>query len=304
MERLKRVLVAVDFSACSAAALSQADRIAAWHGAAVTVFHGVPLPVYAVDPQPFFPLVMPDMEIALAEAREQWGKWPAARGLRTPVAFEASVGTPRFEILGRVDRLKPDLLVMGAHGDLDAKRHLGSTAAACLQHSACNVLLVRENQTGPFRSVLACVDLTDRSSAIIEQALRTAAQNDAALHLLHVYDAPWRGAPPAAVTANMPDIEQRYRSAVEERIRAVYASLSHELTALKAEVHAVQSDGPKAHGKAIVEFAARERCDLAVLGTRAGHAIRDLVLGSTATRVVRDAPCSVLAVKPPAPPAA
>ena len=71
MERLKRVLVAVDFSACSAAALAQADRIAAWHNATLTALNAVPVPVYAVDPQPFFPLVMPDMEIALAESRRE-----------------------------------------------------------------------------------------------------------------------------------------------------------------------------------------------------------------------------------------
>ncbi|MBM4361664.1 MAG: universal stress protein, partial [Deltaproteobacteria bacterium] len=38
--------------------------------------------------------------------------------------------------------------------------------------------------------------------------------------------------------------------------------------------------------------------DLVVLGTRGRTNLRDLFLGSTAERVVRECPCSVLAVPP------
>jgi len=52
------------------------------------------------------------------------------------------------------------------------------------------------------------------------------------------------------------------------------------------------------HGRGITEFARQVGADLVVLGTRGRTNLRDLLLGSTAERVVRDAPCSILTVKP------
>jgi nucleotide-binding universal stress UspA family protein len=52
------------------------------------------------------------------------------------------------------------------------------------------------------------------------------------------------------------------------------------------------------YGAGITEFVKQVNGDLVVLGTRGRTNLRDMLLGSTAERVVRDAPCSILAVKP------
>jgi nucleotide-binding universal stress UspA family protein len=67
------------------------------------------------------------------------------------------------------------------------------------------------------------------------------------------------------------------------------------MNALKATYHAEQFGKV---GEGIVQFIAHRGCDLAVLGTRAKWNLRDFLWGSTAQRVVYDAECSVLTVKP------
>ena len=62
-----------------------------------------------------------------------------------------------------------------------------------------------------------------------------------------------------------------------------------------AEFHALLAS---THGEGIIAFVQRHGCDLAVLGTRATWNIRDFLWGSTAERVVRECPSSVLTLKP------
>jgi nucleotide-binding universal stress UspA family protein len=53
----------------------------------------------------------------------------------------------------------------------------------------------------------------------------------------------------------------------------------------------------ESHGVGIVDFCRERGADLVALGTRGHTNLRDLLLGSTAERVVRDAGCSTLVVK-------
>lgn len=300
MDRLKTILVAVDFSPSSAAALKQAVRIAALNRARVSAIHVVEIPAYALPEGSFLPIdLLPPVDLLISASRERWTQWAPAREVGRAVSFECVLGLPRMEILERARHGTLDLLVVGAHGEFDAKRGVGSIAAACVQRARTKVLVVRDDQTSAFKSVVACVDFSDTSRLAVEQAVRIAAQDGAALHILHVYTDPWHGlGPPDEIKANMPDINARYQQAVEQHLRSFCEPLAHEIRALKAVFHVEQFD-QGGHGKSIVEFVARERCDLVVLGTRSKWNVRDFFWGSTAERVVREAPCSVLAVKPP-----
>jgi nucleotide-binding universal stress UspA family protein len=192
---------------------------------------------------------------------------------------------------------KPSLLVVGAHSTTDAARAIGTTAAACAQWAVAPVLVVREQQPGPFHAVVACVDFSDTSRLALEQAIAIAAEDGADLNILHVYSDPWRAAAmPDDVRRNMPDFADRYRQAVEAKLRKFCEPLKHELDAIKPVFHGLQSSN---QAEGIIAFIERHGCDLAVLGTRGRWNMRDFFWGSTAERVVREAACSVLAVKPP-----
>lgn len=148
-----------------------------------------------------------------------------------------------------------------------------------------------------LKNILVGVDFSLCSVAALTQAVRIAALDGSRLHILHVHDDPWHGLGlPDNIRTHMPDFSERYHRAVESHLRSFCEPISHEIGALKAEFHAMQFDG---HGRGIVDFVMRQQCDLVVLGTPAKWNLRDFLLGSTAERVVREAPCSVLAIKPP-----
>jgi nucleotide-binding universal stress UspA family protein len=292
------VLVAIDFSPCSGAALVRARRIAAWLQAPLIALHVV-TPVPPIVPSPFGPTIsvldLPSDENLAERARARWKEFSKGwTGNGGPLTIE--VGSPRDRILETVQRERPRLLVIGAHGRFDAHRGIGTTAAACAQRAATQVLVVREGQAAPFRSVVACVDFGETSRAALDSAIGIATEEGASLHILHVYGDPWHGmGPPPDIGHNMPDFAEQYQKAVERTLREFCAPLAHELAAARPEYHAVQAPGP---GRGILDFIAGHGCDLAVLGTRSTFNLRDWFWGSTAERVVRDAACSVLAIKP------
>jgi len=301
MNQTKSILVAVDFSACSADALKQAVRIARWNQAKVHAVHVVDVPNVQPTAHFLIPFTPPTQADLVAHARSRWDEFANTAIGAESVDFDIAVGSPRSEILERVRRLKPDVLVMGAHSILDARKGLGTTAAACVRKAETKVLLVRQRQSGPFRNIVASIDFSPVSRAVLEQAIRVSAQDDARLHVVHVYDDPWCGLPPSdAVAANMPNFKEKLRQSVEKRLESFcVSSFAHEMAALHAQFHGVEHMEEWAgYGRGIVQFVNEREIDLVVLGTRSSWNVRDFVMGSTAERVVRDAACSILTVRP------
>jgi nucleotide-binding universal stress UspA family protein len=243
----------------------------------------------------FFPLeILP--EDLLDEARASWAAWAPAREVGPDVAFEAMVGRPRDQLPELAAAPGCELLVVGARGEDGRRGGVGPVASACVQRSTTPVLVVRERQVDRFAIVAACVDFTETCARAVDLAIRFAARDDAALHVLHVYADPWRGRPlPANLLANMPDARERYRRAVEDRLRAFCSPWQHEFHALKPHFRTECSDRP---GRGLAELLTQSRADLGVLGARTRWNLRDAVWGSTAERIVRDATCAVLAVHP------
>jgi universal stress protein E len=175
---------------------------------------------------------------------------------------------------------------------------VGMLAGASVRKAEAPVLLVQEKQTGPFKSIVACVDFSETSRVSLERAIRTAAQDSAALHVLHVFYGPWHRPhywEPAWPVKD--EVKADYTQKIRSELAAFCEPFRHELEYLKAQQHVV--DHPGSHGLAITEFVRLHSAELVVLGTRGRTNIRDMIIGSTAERVVRDCPCSILAIRPP-----
>lgn len=297
MQTIKKIVAAVDFSACSEDAFRQAARIAEHTGAALEACYVVPLPVYINIPEfgvPFEPPVAADVVI---DARRRWEAFAPDCPAHGHTLFNVEFGVPRVAIAEIVRKKRADLLVLGAHSDSDARRGIGTTASACIERAPVRVLVVHPGRTAAFHTVVACIDFSDVSRLALEQAIEAAALDDARLHVLHVYSDPWRGRPaPAIVTNNMPDFDAKYHQSVETRLRQFCEPYVHELNALNAAYHVIQVAN---HAEGIVAFTQRHGCDLAVLGTQAHWNMHDFLWGTTAERVVRECPCSTLTIHPP-----
>lgn len=138
-----KVLVPVDFSACSHAAMEAVTALAQPGGEGITLLHVIDLPVnYHGEPK--IEGLMEAVDKRGTETLERW-----AGELRTkvqvPVKPRSRIGRAATEILAVLDE-KPafDLVVIGSHGRTGLARALiGSVAEKTVRLAPCPVLVVR-----------------------------------------------------------------------------------------------------------------------------------------------------------------
>jgi general secretion pathway protein E len=134
------------------------------------------------------------------------------------------------------------------------------------------------------REILVATDFSGCSAAAVEHASRLAAESGARLHVLHVL--PSSGRPPDSLADDR-------RRALERLAQSIQPEIEIALVTVKDVVI-----GPPA--EAIVAYARGHTVDLIVLGTHGRTGLARLALGSVAQRVLRDAPCEVSVIRPPA----
>ncbi|MEX2219654.1 MAG: universal stress protein [Phycisphaerales bacterium] len=298
MKQLRSIVVGVDFTPCSATALGQAVRLARGGGGAARVraVHTIETLVLEEVAEIMPPTAVAIVDSVKADAQQAWNEF--APGVdKSGVEFLVLVGNPLAEILAQ--SRGADLLVLGTHGTSPESQGTGTLATRCVRKAPTPVLLVRRSQTGPFRGVVAAVDFSETSRLALEAAAEVAVGDGAALHILHVFEAPWkrlhyRSPTPEAAR----DFQKQYSDILARRLEGFAQDVTSrpEVARLGPKFHLVESTS---HGVGAVEFIQKHGCDLACLGTRGRTNLRDVLLGSTAERIVRQAPCSILAVKPP-----
>jgi nucleotide-binding universal stress UspA family protein len=140
--RVKNILVAVDFSDCSAAAVRYATFLAETFGAALTLVHSVEPYLYPEDLSAGFTID----EVQGRCLHQQKEKLEALRETITekvPASVLVTMGTPWNRIVGVAKSQNADLLVVGTHGRTGLKHALlGSTAERVVRHASCPVLVV------------------------------------------------------------------------------------------------------------------------------------------------------------------
>jgi nucleotide-binding universal stress UspA family protein len=137
------------------------------------------------------------------------------------------------------------------------------------------------------------VDFSEASNEAVKHALRVAGQDQAELHFLHVFQAEWNNWSSRAQLAALADFEKSYRTILENNLRQ-FAAAPPETPALYSLTQA------KTHGHGIAEYCRSVDADLVVLGTRGRTTLKYILLGSTVERLLKEIPCSMLAVRPPA----
>ncbi len=297
MNRLQTILVGTDFSQCSASALAQAARVARWNNANLHVIHVIQN------------LVIEDLAAALRTRESDLTRrvLDDARSaiddaLRTVKGAEGAVvhievGSPINEILEKVEQLSADLLVVGVTGVSGTRHGAGSLALKCVRQVPAKVMLVHETHTEPFRRVMACTDFSDVAELALAQAIRVAQQDESQLNVLHVYQGPWHRLHYRAPTPQAaPDYQRQYKAALSARLESCLEPHTDDLKNLEVKLELF--DYPH-YGGGIVEYARKSNADLIVLGTQGRTSLRYVLLGSTAERVLREVPCSILAIKRP-----
>ncbi len=169
MNQLDRILVPVDFSACSGPALHEALFLARRFGASIDVLHvadpprplvapGIPFGVVGTDP-----IALEDHSRALEAGRmerflSEWDAEADTSGVRIRSRLETGAACDVILRLAREE--KYDLIVMGTHGRSGILHVLmGSVAEKVVRRAPCPVLTTRARPAGAAEEAAGAEDL-------------------------------------------------------------------------------------------------------------------------------------------------
>ena len=299
-----RVLIGVDGSLGSFAAVQFVGRLLAAKGDHVTLYYSPP-PVY----------VHTVADAAAAEAKLQdflatsvfdRAKQHLPDALRAGAKTITGTREPRQGLLLAADECRADLIVVGARGVGPATAPApGNVVRNVVHHAPVPVLVVRGAAllaTGPLRVLLAA-DAISESQRAAEVLGRFSWPAGTSGQTITVVEAAAQGPIPQWLSEQLEEQQLaalgmgRFVRASEEvaRRREDLKSWRATLPAMFAANEPLVVLGHT--GEQIVDASLANRVDLVVVGARRQGAVRRLLLGSTSEHVLNHTPCSVLIVR-------
>ena len=267
----RNILVATDLSDAADEAIRQAHAQARLFGARLRVLHVIPswpgTPMSPGESQ----RELVDRERLSAELFD--AITTRVESLVGPIpAGELDIvlddGLASDVIAKHAEATDTDLVVVGGTGKRGAVRRLLGGVAESVVRTCSRSVLVARPRPGTQR-ILCAVDFSPASwvTARAAVALHVACGDE-----LEVVHARWSAEPAAELT---------------RRLEGVVAELGHGIARLVEGAPDI----------VIPALAADERADLVVIGTTGHGGLGELLLGSVAQAVARNAPCSVLVVR-------
>jgi len=298
----RRVAVAVDFSEPSRHALREAFRIASRAGGELLALH-----VAEEEAVSLFARELHGDAGVLGEALgRQLRQWLAeaeasagAEGIRAETRVE--VGSPSRDVLRVAEGFGADLLVCGTKGHSHPNRRLGTLAGTMVRGARVPVLLVHP-EASPPRAVVACVDYSPVSGAIMEHALAVAETEDLEVHVIHnepptgdyyAHLATASGLEPYAVGTLDPDTLRRIDAGHLTRLEGFVADYRNR--APRRIRFQLTQNFSAARG--ILEYSETLAGPLLVLGTHGRSGLAQALVGTTTERVLHQSPGSSLLVR-------
>lgn len=296
---IKKILCPTDFSDFSERALTRAIGLGRWFSARVTVLHSIsfgrPPLVSPGEAGLTLPPVFLTEKRAETEARMNALKTSFATD-HVDIETVIVEGEAWMGIEACARQLPADMIVMGTHGTGGWNRLLmGSTTERIVRRVSCPVLTVGPHDKVEegllFRRILCPVDLTAHSQHTMETALSFAEENLAEVTFLHVMAPPreeW--APIPLLAAN----NAEYKKGLERTALAELDKLTQGFETY-CTVQTLATFGTP--WREIVREATDEQSDLVVIGAHGTGGLGPLFVGSTASQVMRHAPCPALIVR-------
>src|SRR5213078_3183022 len=287
MITVKKILCPVDFFPASDAAVSYAAELAGNYDASVQLLHVItPVAVgayeYAIDTTD----IMKSWEERATEEMTKLAARVKESGVE--VEFEVRVGDVYEEIKEAIEKLKPDIIVMGTHGRRGVERwFMGSTTEKLLRHSPVPLITISasgEKVSPRFRRILVTTDFSDGTSDALAYAFSVAQENESNISLLHV------------VHDVAADVSGKYRESLIQGVQKQLDDLVPPEARNWCDVDTrVETGVPY---RIILRTLEDEKIDLLVMNIHGKGMLDRALLGSTAERVVRVASCPVMLIPP------
>jgi universal stress protein A len=142
-----------------------------------------------------------------------------------------------------------------------------------------------------LKNILVATDFGEPSAVALAYGRDLARSYGATLHVLHVVeDVMMRYSPEVGFA--IPDLQRDLEKAATRDLDTLITEDDRKtLTVVKVVQTSFNVPG------GVIEYAKKNPIDLIVVGTHGRGAVKQLLLGSAAERIVRTAPCPVLAVR-------
>jgi nucleotide-binding universal stress UspA family protein len=270
----KRVLCAVDLSPSSKLVLEWAKLLSEPFAARVDVLHAD-----WTEPPRYFTPSQIDAIAEESEKREtklQEELEAMARkifGPQSDLTVGLVEGHPVTVLRRHIDVHHPDLIVLGSHGRSGVARlMLGSVAENLVRESAVPALIARgDSAPAAIRKILCPVSFSESARRCLETSSALASAFGASLDILHA--------------AEKSEVSS-------EQMRERLCQWVPEQTRRQCQIAEIVRHGDAA--EQIILHAREHSIDLIVVGSEHRPLLEWTTLGTTAERVMRHSPCSVL----------
>jgi nucleotide-binding universal stress UspA family protein len=280
---MKNVLIATDLSARSDRAVQRAVDIASRHGSRLCVAHVVDdeLPANVAEHQ---------KKMAENALRGLIASIPGSNAVRLDI--NVMFGEHYSTIIALAEKEAADLVVIGKHREdvlLDLFR--GSTGERVLRFGARPVLVVKEQPSVPYVSVLAAVDFSPPCQRALEFAFKLVP--DGQFQLVHAFDIPFRGL--LLEGRSFGELAKKHQQQFDDMVKEQMAEFVAKLSKPAKLFSTIVRDGRPE--EVVLSAIAETRPQLVVVGTHGRSGVGRALLGSVAERVIARAPVDVLAVR-------
>lgn len=293
MKTYSHLIVAVDFSPSCRHALKEAARLAAFWQAPLTAVHVLDEALAAE----LKTALVTDQATVRAEWLERLRSFVQESVSGATMNLEVRIGHAFSELSEACQVHQAELLIMGSEGSRHEPGRVGVIAAKCVRKAPADVLLVRADACGPFKHIVTCVDFSDNSKAAVQIALNLARLDGASVDCLHVFQSALAMSMDyGGMVTPMPlGVNTQALEIWQNELNSTLAELSSSFPEVAVKGRVMERVNIR---DAIIEHVQETNADLVVLGTRGKTGLKELLIGTTAEKVVSHAPCSILAVKP------
>lgn len=275
----------------------------------IAPIYGVPVAVSGTPGGLLFPAdPTPEMWQARRDThrsalREFAGRLAADSGVTVTTAVEE--GNVAETLRDHAESQHADLIIMATHGRSGlARAILGSVADALIRSSPCPVLLARphgdlprDGEAASITHVLVPLDGTAESDTIVPRAADLAAATGARSTLMYVSN-PEILSGVAAPEALLDPVAMQRSEEAEHAHLARMAELFRTHAGDAAGTVATTLLRERVATEAVIDYAGTHAVDLIAMTTHARHGLARLMLGSTATSVLKKTKLPLLLARP------
>ena len=295
-----RVIVPIDHSDVSAAAVPLAAHLAERRGIPLVLVH-----VIEMSPE-FTAYVHGESEVdallELESASQEHLAQVAAGFTGAEVSTVVLRGRPAARLVEYVEELKGSVVVMSSHGRTGLRRMmLGSTTARVVQACSSPVIVVRasDDDNGvetpeSIQKVLVPLDGSDFAEHALHAVYELVRRDDVMIRLLRVPEI--IAYPSTMYGAASYEAVDAYMNAMQTESEAYLKGMAKRLQERQGEVSWELRDG--AASAAILEAARDFDADLIAMASHGRTGFRRFLLGSVAEQVLHEAHVPVMLVGP------